>query len=506
MFPSPSVSLLLIVCFHSTHGWIVQRATIRYSSYSYTTSTRFAHDSNGDEDKVFFDDFAGQIIGGGGEATNIQSSTGLQQRIQTIQQEQIQKDARTLKNWKTGNWNVRGFSMDPYDTTSNSNQEDSTIVSTIIPATDQENLCIWVGRTDGSVLKVQLGKEYWAYFRSEQNADNLASLVRDDEQSQTAAPEDDPFLIQQQFSTGTSPVTHMLEHEEKYLFTVTEQDRSNIQQWLLHEDPERSPVLCKTFQGAHSAGIVAMKLLPETNILFSAAQDGSISLWDVETGDIVYHCVMEGVPTVQCADSDGHSIYLGTADGTVVAYRVMDLLEIASNGHDICPMPHGHWTACDKGALTSISCGGPGTLGRGREQPTYVLLTGDENGVVKQWEIIPRKLDGISRLEQWPKLSTQRLAKKAHVFRGHHGAVSALRAVDATKFVSSGTDGTVRAWNPVSGKELFLMDGFDDPVKSLCLLEDLLITDGMKKFVCVHDFGIISEDESDDADFYLDNI
>jgi WD40 repeat protein len=489
-------NLLLILCVQGSHGWTLSRASRRYISWE-----RFSQDSNDNDDRLFFDDFAGQIIGGGEESMSLQSSDALQQRVQTIQQEQIQKDARILRNWKTGNWNVRGFSMETVD---NSSQENSIIVSAITAASDQDSSCIWVGRTDGSVLKVQLGKEYWAYFRSEENGNSPAALLRDDALSQSAASDEEPFQIQQQFLIGTGPVTNILEHEEKYLFTVTES--SNIEQWLLHEDPERSPVHCKTFQGAHSAGIVVMKVLPKTNMLFSAARDGSISFWNVETGDIVCNCVLDGGLTVHCADSDGHSIYLGTSEGTVIAYQVMDLLTMAATGGDSCPMPHGQWVACDNGALTSISCGGPGTLGRGREQSTFLLLTGDENGVIKQWEVIPRKVDGNPRLEQWPKLSTQRLAKKSHVFRGHHGAISSLRAIDATKFVSGGVDGTVRAWNPVSGKELFLMAGFDDPVKSLCLLEDLLVTDGMKKFVCVHDFGGNVEEESDDADFYLDNI
>ncbi len=488
--------LILLLCVHGMHGWTLLRASRRFSSWE-----RFAQDGNEDEERLFFDDFAGQVIGGGGESLNLQSSNSLQQRVQTMQQKEIQKDARILRNWKTGNWNVRGFSMETVDTSS---QKGNVIVSTIAAASDQENCCIWVGRTDGSVFKVQLGKEYWAYFRSEQNSDSPAALLRDDEMSHSTASDEEAFLIQHQFSIGTGPVSHILEHEEKYLFTIN--GSSDIQQWLLYDDPERCPEKCRKFQGAHSAEIVAMKLLPKTNVLFSAARDGSISFWNVETGDIVYNCVLEGGLTVHCADSDGHSIYLGTSDRTVVAYQVKDLLTTNATGGTNCPMPHGQWTACDNGALTCISCGGPGTLGREMDQPTYLLLTGDENGVIKQWEIIPRNVDDSPRLEQWPKLSTQRLTKKSHVFRGHHGAVSSLRAIDATKFVSSGVDGTVRAWNPVSGKELFLMEGFDDPVKSLCLLEDFLVTDGMKKFVCVHDFGGNAEEESDDADFYLDNI
>jgi hypothetical protein len=65
---------------------------------------------------------------------------------------------------------------------------------------------------------------------------------------------------------------------------------------------------------------------------------------------------------------------------------------------------------------------------------------------------------------------------------------------------------TVRAWNAASGKSFFLMDGFDKSISSLCLLDatysatnTMLITDGMKQFVCVHDFSI-----DDEADYDLE--
>ena len=73
----------------------------------------------------------------------------------------------------------------------------------------------------------------------------------------------------------------------------------------------------------------------------------------------------------------------------------------------------------------------------------------------------------------------------------------------------------MRAWNTATGKELFRMDGFPDPVRSLCLLDSgttdnettdrlrntILVTDGMDKYVCVHDF---SADDEDTADYDLE--
>lgn len=78
----------------------------------------------------------------------------------------------------------------------------------------------------------------------------------------------------------------------------------------------------------------------------------------------------------------------------------------------------------------------------------------------------------------------------------------------------------MRAWNAVTGKELFRMDGFTQDIHSLCLLDTvvrsssdevtmttaantLLVTDGMDKYVCLHDFST-NPDEDDDADYELE--
>ena len=102
------------------------------------------------------------------------------------------------------------------------------------------------------------------------------------------------------------------------------------------------------------------------------------------------------------------------------------------------------------------------------------------------------------KLEHWPRIATQRMQRRAHLFKGHGDEhITALTSVDSSKFLSSGDDGTVRAWSPSTGKELFRMDGFEC-LSSLCLQEDMyLITDGMQEFVCVHDFDVEASEVQD---------
>ena len=88
------------------------------------------------------------------------------------------------------------------------------------------------------------------------------------------------------------------------------------------------------------------------------------------------------------------------------------------------------------------------------------------------------------------------MKRRSHLFQGHDGPISSLSCPtnDSSKLVSAGLDGTVRIWDPATGKELYRMDGFSSTVTSLCLDRERLVTDGMGEFVCVHDFDV-DEDE-----------
>jgi WD40 repeat protein len=389
-----------------------------------------------------------------------------------------------------------------------------------------------------------------------------------------------PFEILNQFPAHDAPVTAILSLES-YLFTAAEHSGS-IQQWLVTDEETdqdnnsstssstNSKTSTKTqivplqlLADAHSDTIVCLKAVrmtasqdddydeddyddydddddDETSVLFSASQDGTLALWDIKGGDLLYtHQMtdtdnMDQAVRIQCADvtSDGTHVFVGTVSGQVWAYNVVDWMALAAQGQSQgqsqgdgakakCPLPAGRWTASTTGPITSLSCAGPGSLGRGGSSGgsgsgSSLLLTGAADGVVKQWEVLSRPgiastsstsdsssgmseqsmLTPSTRLEQWPKLPTQRLPKKAHLFRGHDMDVTALLPVDATKFLSASKDGTVRAWNPATGKELFSMDGFTEALASLVLAQDdLLVTDGMKQFVCVHDFDIEAYEE-----------
>lgn len=359
---------------------------------------------------------------------------------------------------------------------------------------------------------------------------------------------DIPFEILQQFRAHepNEPITALL-YQSKKLYTAGGSSGS-IKAWSIIEDEDTDGnshfhvQLALNLHGAHSGKVLALKTLSSSSgggrrndLLLSVSDDGSIALWDNISGDLVYSCHAAdeyGSPIeIKSADvdtsNDNHLIYLGLANGYVVGYVAAELIQHASVGGDICPTPNLQYLAHDCSSssenfnngevneydgVTAIVCNGRGTL----SPSSSSIITGGADGSLKQWEIIGRRVTNTDttyessywKLEQWPRLSTQRLKGKVHIFEGHFSPITSLQCVRTTennevktndRIFSAGLDGTIRIWDASSGKELYRMDGFTHGVSSLCLDSNTLVTNGMGEYVCVHDFDI--DEDLEVADF-----
>lgn len=483
---------------------------------------------------------------GGGPIPNAASSSSIGGAAMTELQQVLEgyqtvKTAQLEQNWQQGNWKVRGFSLDRYSakddaaatiasttasTTASSMDElltsdmtlerisgesqpeeagGSTAISKIVLGSD-----VVVGRTDGSVFLVELGTEFWTKFESKLTlveTSNVtvaveAQLVRNDEQKRTV--QDVPFEVSHQFMAHPgNEITALLwtEHDDNdETIVVTADIAGRMTVWSIPDVSGERVFPLRNLE-AHSDRIVALKevtLLDNNNdnnavLLLSASIDGSLALWDMWTGDLVYRCHMEestGAPIqILSVDAKGDRVYLGLSTGHVVAYLVSEMVNAASEG-DVCPMPNGRFLAHGEGGgVTAIACA----------EDSNSIITGGMDGIVKQWEILSRtQVDQKTTLEQWPRLANQRMKERAHLFRGHDNKITALQ-YHPNAILSAAIDGTVRAWSAKTGKEFFSMDGFSEEINSLCLAEGTLVTNGMNHFVCVHDFDIDGGNEVEDG-------
>ena len=353
-----------------------------------------------------------------------------------------------------------------------------------------------------------------------------------------------PFQVIHQFQATEKeePIHHLVYHdtiEGVQLICTAAGDSGEIKVWSIDTTESRShgEKLVATLTTDHTSKVISLEAMvipshnstvDERNVLFSASVDGTVALHDLDkNGELIFSCNCidkeKNLGRVNCADvsnptswdggcdeNDRDVIFLGTSSGYVVGYVIEELMaaaESSSNNHEeICPVPsiqyraHGNDSGAGE-AVTAIRCGGHGTIpntvaptvGTSR-MSSKILLTGGEDGSVKQWEILAQQSTFGIRLEHWPRMSSQRMKRRHHLFKGHYGQVTSISQqsmYDSSKFLTSGADGSIRVWSATDGNELFSMDGFTSFVSSLaCLGRDLLVTDGSGQYVCVHDFSI----------------
>lgn len=406
-------------------------------------------DSEDDEndEEIFFDDFGDFVVGeasaGLTAGDSLTQQEALNERIREAQEKEVYRDTKLRKNWKSGDWSVRGFSLDPADALSEAtvdnqmgmeNDNDSILpvktpspiyISKIAPDVNSHGERIWVGRSNGSLVLVQLGTEYTTHFRSKLSGKFASSSEEDtpksDDTSHDGKDDDapssfsaqvnselvretnsgnplfeenepfpttveDPFTILAQFSPvneGHAVSTILPVPDEDCIFTACEGSGQILQWHISEEDIDSETPALKTpvplSEGIHNEAIVALKMVwyQDAPLLLSVGSDGTLALWDISNSDLVYHCQVsmdimgesEDSSTgssaqllINCADVNENYIYIGTSSGFVLGYDVGDLLNSASSGGS-CPLPQGKFKAHEEG-VTAIACGGPGSLSR----------------------------------------------------------------------------------------------------------------------------------------------
>ena len=422
-------------------------------------------DDGGD---VFFDDFGDGFADGGGPSPQL--SGLLRTRMVEVRGAEAAYDAKLARNWRRGNWSVRGFSLDKSPASSSAAAADvkadgSAIVRVSVVAAptsssrdadislpQDRDLTVAVGRTDGSVFVVKLGDEYLTNFVAdggnvgkETDGAGMARLgggmpradESDSDDRTTTAQRRAPFEIKHQFlaSDRGEPIHGLVFHdsieasdERGGIICTAAGTSGDISMWKLPYHDE-GITQATVLSGVHGDQIVSLKTMvlkprgedmDERNVLFSASEDGTFALWNLDgNGELIISCQCTDVDAgkTTCADvfnpsswdegygyngeSDNDVIFFGTSSGYVFGYVLQELLPPSfetggnSNIESVNASPNirfrAHGTESGKGeAVTAIKCGGDGTIPTTARSssPTLsssILLTGGEDGSVKQW-------------------------------------------------------------------------------------------------------------------------
>jgi WD40 repeat protein len=193
--------------------------------------------------------------------------------------------------------------------------------------------------------------------------------------------------------------------------------------WLLHDERGR-----KTELKGHVEAVTAIAWSPDGSRLASASWDGSVRVWQTESGEKLLLLAAHGGMVHDVAYGGDRFLATACEDGVVRVWN-------ARTG-DLYAALRGH-----TGAVRAVSFGG--------DERTVASCGAD--GTVRLWDL-------------------QKKAARA-VLRAHKGGVWAMRWTDeGTRLASAGEDGAVRVWNN-AGQEVSAMS-VAKPLRSIAWAPD----------------------------------
>ncbi|KAF2464254.1 sulfur metabolite repression control protein-like protein SconB [Lindgomyces ingoldianus] len=214
----------------------------------------------------------------------------------------------------------------------------------------------------------------------------------------------------------------------------------------------------------HTDWVNSVKIDLPSRTLFSASDDCTVKLWDLDT----HTCIktFEGhVGQVQQVLPLPHEFEIDEDDFTAQAdYDTSDTASLTSDGH-----PHA----------------APGTP----EAPSEPLFPLEPDRRLPPSYMLTGSLDGTIRLWHVPS------GRCIHRFFGHVEGVWSL-AADTLRLVSGAEDKTIKIWDPRTGKHERTLTGHTGPVNCVGLSDSRLISGSEDGTVRVHCFWSEGEKES----------
>jgi WD40 repeat protein len=228
----------------------------------------------------------------------------------------------------------------------------------------------------------------------------------------------------------------------------------------------------------HADVIHSVAIAPDSRRALTASNDGTVRLWDIETGAELQRFESPGhVPSVAWS-ADGNRALLGTYEGIVILWDVTNWTELRRFDHgtglwsvDFCPSRPLCLTA--GGELQGGVYVGvirlwdldTGTELRRFQGPPYgvwqAVLSPDGRQALSA--------EGSDIVRLWDVESGQEIRP----FRGHVGeAYGVAFTVDGRRALSAGADRTVRLWDVNSGNELHCFRGHANAVRNVVASRD----------------------------------
>ena len=195
--------------------------------------------------------------------------------------------------------------------------------------------------------------------------------------------------------------------------------------------------LLRTLVG-HRGPIAKVAFGPDGRHIVSKSGDGTVRVWDLETGDAVRVIVAAQAAEREWLEAERHSLIEQDPNHLLDISADHDTIHVREGGNgarNIVLVGHNH-------AITHWAFSPDGTK----------LVTGGEDHTVRVWDL------GGDQVEQAPE---------------HPGGVTAVAAaLEGSRAISGGVDGTLRLWDLEKGIEIATLEGHRDRINALAITPD----------------------------------
>jgi WD40 repeat protein/transcriptional regulator with XRE-family HTH domain len=187
---------------------------------------------------------------------------------------------------------------------------------------------------------------------------------------------------------------------------------------------------------AHTAAVQALAFSPDEQTLATGSWDGSIKLWNLENGALLWLGQHTGSIHRLVFTPDGRTLVSGGDDAAIRLW-------------DVSTGKHLQTLSCQSSAVYALSCSSDGRL----------LASGGFDGRIHLWE-----MQGTQEVQP---------GSPTHMLTGHSGPVWSLAfAPDGRTLASGSFDRTVKLWDVASGEGREMLTAHTAPVNAVAWSPD----------------------------------
>jgi WD40 repeat protein len=224
----------------------------------------------------------------------------------------------------------------------------------------------------------------------------------------------------------------------------------------------------------HESWVTSLAMVPGGKALLSGSWDGTVRVWDVETGKAT--AVLEGHESKiysVAVSQDGKRAASAGGNGEIFLWNLETNEQLARlEGHDEEAEVHGVAFLPDGQHVVTAASDGEIRVWEIAMAKTVTTIKGPTEGILAFALSPDGKRAVVSGSRDFScRMYDLEAKKEIRQFRGHTGPVQAIAfSTDGARLLTGSADHTLRLWDAAQGRELRKIDAHAGYVRGICFL------------------------------------